>query len=429
MGGKKNTDIPNINYSDFKGLLESGNIKLAAQQKVKKMVIELAQQTQALTKKDIRSWRNAWQQAISVENPNRIPLYNIYTDVDADMHVTGCVDQRMRMVRQKSFKLTDKSGDENEDITDIFESSWFKDLMTYVLQSRYWGHSLIELGDVITIDGKPSYSYAHLVPRAHVRSEFGIIVKSICDDISQGYDYRNSAMKDWVIEAGGEKDLGLFLKCAQHTIPKKNMFAFWDQFGEIFGMPIRIGKTVSQDKQELSKVEQMLADMGAAAWGLFPEGTEIEIKETTRGDAFNVYDKRIDKADSQISKGILNQTMTIDNGSSLSQSQVHLHIFENVVNDDADFLRDIVNDKLIPRMIKHGFPLQGYKFNWDESIDYTPEQQVAYETMILDRFDVDPEYLIKKYNIPILGKKEQQQPTLINPQDNKKNKKEKLFFG
>ena len=207
------------------------------------------------------------------------------------------------------------------------------------------------------------------------------------------------------------------------------MFAFWDQFGEIFGMPIRIGKTVSQDKQELSKVEQMLADMGAAAWGLFPEGTEIEIKETTRGDAFNVYDKRIDKADSQISKGILNQTMTIDNGSSLSQSQVHLHIFENVVNDDADFLRDIVNDKLIPRMIKHGFPLQGYKFNWDESIDYTPEQQVAYETMILDRFDVDPEYLIKKYNIPILGKKEQQQPTLINPQDNKKNKKEKLFFG
>ena len=223
MGGKKNTDIPNINYSDFKGLLESGNIKLAAQQKVKKMVIELAQQTQALTKKDIRSWRNAWQQAISVENPNRIPLYNIYTDVDADMHVTGCVDQRMRMVRQKSFKLTDKSGDENEDITDIFESSWFKDLMTYVLQSRYWGHSLIELGDVITIDGKPSYSYAHLVPRAHVRSEFGIIVKSICDDISQGYDYRNSAMKDWVIEAGGEKDLGLFLKCAQHTIPKKNM--------------------------------------------------------------------------------------------------------------------------------------------------------------------------------------------------------------
>ena len=63
------------------------------------------------------------------------------------------------------------------------------------------------------------------------------------------------------------------------------------------------------------------------SWGLFPEGTEIEIKETTRGDAFNVYDKRIDRANSEISKGVLNQTMTIDSGSSLSQSEVHLEVF------------------------------------------------------------------------------------------------------
>ena len=100
----------------------------------------------------------------------------------------------------------------------------------------------------------------------------------------------------------------------------------------------------------------MLSSMGAAAWGLFPEGTEIDIKETTRGDAFNVYDKRVDRANSEISKGLLNQTMTIDNGSSLSQSEVHLEVFENVIDSDADLVKDIVNDQLIPRMIKHGFP-------------------------------------------------------------------------
>jgi len=426
MAGKKKIDTPDA--ASFMDMLKSNGLKLASPAKTKKMLIELAQQTQALTKKDIRSWRNAWQMAISVENPNRIPLYNIYTDVDIDMHVTGCIDQRTRMVKQKSFKLVDKDGNENEEVSEIFENIWFKDLMTYILESRYWGHSLIELGDVIDINGKPAYSYSNLVPRAHVRPEFGVIVKSISDDVTVGYDYRNSAMTDWVIEVGKPKDLGLFLKVAQHTIPKKNMFAFWDQFGEIFGMPIRIGKTVSQDKKELSKMEQMLADMGAAAWGLFPEGTEIEIKETTRGDAYNVYDKRIDKADAQISKGILNQTMTIDNGSSLSQSKVHLQIFDNVVNDDADLVRDVVNNQLIPRMIKHGFPIKELKFNWDESVDYTPEQQVEYETMIADRYDIDPEYFIKKYNIPILGKKEQQ-PTPVPPQDNKKGKKEKLFFG
>ena len=155
--------------------------------------------------------------------------------------------------------------------------------------------------------------------------------------------------------------------------------------------------------------------MGAAAWGLFPEGTEIDIKETTRGDAFNVYDKRVERANSEISKGLLNQTMTIDNGSSLSQSEVHLEVFENVVESDADLVKDIVNDQLIPRMVKHGFPIKGLRFIYDESIDYTPEQQVLFETMIADRFEVDPKYFINKYNIPIIGKKQVPTQPLSRP--------------
>ena len=74
--------------------------------------------------------------------------------------------------------------------------------------------------------------------------------------------------------------------------------------------------------------------MGSAFWGLFPDGTEIDIKESSRGDAYNVYDKRVDRCNSEISKGILNQTMTIDAGSSLSQSETHLDVFENVIEAD-----------------------------------------------------------------------------------------------
>ena len=193
------------------------------------------------------------------------------------------------------------------------------------------------------------------------------------------------------------------------------MLAYWDQFGEIFGMPIRIAKSSTRDPKDRSRIENMLSSMGAAAWGLFPEGTDIDIKETTRGDAFNVYDKRIERANSEISKGLLNQTMTIDNGSSLSQSEVHLEVFENVVESDADLVKDIVNDQLIPRMIRHGFPIKGMRFVYDESIDYTPEQQVAFETMIADRFEVDPKYFIEKYNIPIIGKKERGTEILAKP--------------
>lgn len=388
------------------GLQLSAPGKSIPKTRLKSMLVELALQAQSLTKKDIKAWRTAWQQALAIENPIRLPLYSIYTDLQVDMHLSGCVEQRKGMVMRKSFKLVDDKGVEDTAATELLESAWFKQLLSHALDSRYWGHSLIQLGDLVETPSGLSYTEARLVPRVHVKPEAGVIVRQPTDEPSKGYDYRNSSMAPWVIEAGDPYDLGLYLKCAPHVISKKNMTAFWDQFGEVFGMPVRIGKTTTRDERERNKIERMLQDMGSMAWGLFSEGTEIEMVESQHKDAYNVYDKRIDRANSEISKGILGQTMTIDSGSSLSQSEVHLQVFNNLVDADADFIRDLVNDRLLPRMLAHGYPIQGLRFAWDEGMDYTPEQQVAYETMLADRYEIDPTYFADKYNIPILGKKE-----------------------
>lgn len=393
-----------------------GNFNLASardRKRLQSMTVELKLQADALTQKDMRSWRQAWQLAINVENPRRGRLYDIYQDVEVDLHLGGCVDQRKGFVQKKSFKLVDMKGKQNDTATQLLEAAWFKDMVGYILDSRYWGHSLIQLGDVVTVDGEMRYTGVELVSRKHVIQEYGVIVREQGDEWTAGVPYREGPMADWVVEAGKPRDLGLYLKAATQTIPKKNMLAYWDQFGEVFGMPIRIAKTTARDPKDRSQIENMLSSMGAAAWGLFPDGTDIDIKETTRGDAFNVYDKRIDRANSELSKGILNQTMTIDNGSSLSQSEVHLEVFENVVEKDADMVKDIVNDQLLPRMVKHGFPVKGLHFEWDDSIDYTPEQQFEYERMIADRYEVDPKYFIDKYGVPITGEKKRDSITQL----------------
>ncbi|MDR0937980.1 MAG: DUF935 domain-containing protein [Mediterranea sp.] len=417
---KKSLQVGRVNLADPKQLEET-----------RKLVVKLQLQTEYLIKKDIRTWRNAWQYAINVDYPNRVPLYNVYSDVDVDLHLTGCVGQRNGYVLNKSFRIVDKAKKENPELTSIFESPWFKEFMRLTLEATYWGHSLIQLGDVITVDGIPAFSEVKLVPRKHVKPEYGVIVTRETDTWKDGYDYRHSAMADWVVEVGGTHDLGLFLKCAPQTIPKKNMFTFWDMFGEIFGIPFRVAKTTSRDNKEQSKIEKMLSDMGSAGWALFPEGTDIEIKESTRGDAYNVFDKRIDRANSELSKGVLTQTMTTDNGSSLSQSEIHKEMLENLIGMDADNLRDTVNFKLIPKMIKHGFPLKGFRFDWNEGVDYTPEQQIRYEEMILDRYEVDPKYFAEKYNIPII--KPREQPTTVTvpggkQQPNTKDTGQKLEY-
>lgn len=378
-------------------------VRFAKSRQGTKLTAQLMQQTDSLTKKDIATWRQAWQMAIGIDNPKRGVLYDIYSDCLVDLHLTGCIGQRKGKTLQKDFLIVGKDGKKNEQVTNLFKKEWFLDFIDIALDSRFWGHSLIQLGDIIRDDDGLRFNGVELVPRKHVCPEFGVILREPSDDPKDGISYKEGEFANWCIEVGKPRDLGLLLKCAPACISKKNMLAFWDMFGEIFGAPMRVARTNTQDAAERSRIEKSLDNMGAAFWALFPEGTDIEIKESSRGDAYNVYDKRVDRCNSELSKGTLMQTMTIDSGSSLSQSETHLEIFEDVIAADARFIAYVVNDKLIPLMIKHGFPLKGLSFEWDNTATFIPAEQREMERMLLQYYDIDPQYFIDKYNIQITG--------------------------
>ena len=419
LTGRSDTNILRTPYGSFNLAKEDDR------KRVKHVVMALQQTTDALTRKDIADWRKAWQLAINVDAPNRQRLYDIYRDTDADGHLSGCVRQREGFVMAKSFKLVDADGNESDEALHYFDQSWFKQLCRLALDSVYWGHSLIELGNIVQDgDGMRCYDSVRLIPRKHVIPEYGRVVKQVGDDWKTGIDFHQPPFSDWLIEAGQPDNLGLFLKAAQHTIPKKNMLAFWDTFGEIFGMPMRIAKTASRDNKEIDRLNRMLVEAGASQTAVMPLDTDLEFIESTRGDAYNVYNQRVDRANSELSKLIIGQTMTIEDGSSLSQSQTHLLVFQNLVEEDADMLRDVINNQLLPRMVAHGFPLQGFRFDWDYSTDYTPEQQVAYETMVADRYEVDPSYFAEKYSMPVGERRNNMMPTM-EPQDDFEGEKGK----
>lgn len=375
--------------------------RMASSKQGLRITAQLLQQTDTLTKKDILDWRNAHQMALDYLSPNRLRLYDIYADSLLDAHLSGCVAQRKGKVLAKDFRLVDAAGKEDAAATELLQQEWFADFLGFVLDSAYWGHSLIQLGDVIRGDGVMRYSGVELVPRKHVVPEYGRVVVNPGDDWHSGIPYREGDFANWCIEVGKPRDLGLLLKCACSCISKKNMLAFWDMFGEIFGQPMRIATTNSPDATERARVESALENMGAAFWGLFPEGTNIEIKESSRGDAYNVFDRRVDRCNSELSKVILNQTMTIDSGSSLSQSEVHLEIFERTTEADANMAAYIVNGRLLPLMAAHGFPVKGKRFAWNNTTNYTPAEQREIERLLLEYYEIPASYFTDKYGVAI----------------------------
>jgi len=376
--------------------------------KIHRALVELDEQTRAFRRQDIGRWRRAHELASDVDNPRRIELYNVYADAVLNTHLEGCMGQIETAVKSRAFLIRDsKTKKEDEKKTEIFAAPWFRDFLHLALDTFAWGHSLVEIGVVIEARGVKTISRVQLIPREHVVPERGLILRSPMDDFSQGVNYRDDpALSRYLVEMSVGDTFGFLLKVAPETISIKNMAGFWDTFGELFGIPIRWASSPSDDPADKASIMSALRQMGAAAYALFPEGTEINFLETQKGDAFNVFDQRIIRAQSNISKAVLNQTMTLEDGSSLSQAEVHLNIFDRVIDSRLEYIADVVNWQLLPRLQMMGLPFtDADRFEWDEAVSYTPEQQLEIEQLLLQYYDINPEYFKAKYNVDITGMK------------------------
>ncbi|MEI3553790.1 MAG: hypothetical protein V8Q54_03435 [Alistipes senegalensis] len=246
---------PDFESRTYESLMAAARAAKTIEQK-RGVLIQLNEVAARLSQKDIATWRSAWQMALNVENPKRGRLYDCYTDALIDLHLTGCIGQRDGKTLQKKFVLKTEDGKEDDTAMKIFERQWFADFVSYVLDSRYWGHSLIQLGDVTTVNGVRTFTDVSLVPRKHVIQEYGVIVKDAGDDPQQGVSYRTGGLEKWCVEVGKPRDLGLLLKCVPQAFSKKNMLAYWDVFGEIFGVhPYRQDRRADRVRAQPHRVD------------------------------------------------------------------------------------------------------------------------------------------------------------------------------
>jgi len=123
----------------------------------------------------------------------------------------------------------------------------------------------------------------------------------------------------------------------------------WLAYMEVFGMPLRLGK---YDPDRIKEPERLtlrtaLANLGHDAAAMIPEGMDIEIVDVNRGTAGPLFSSLADYVDKQVSKGVLGQTMTTDDGASLSQARVHGEVKQDIRVADATDLTATVQEGII----------------------------------------------------------------------------------
>jgi len=130
----------------------------------------------------------------------------------------------------------------------------------------------------------------------------------------------------------------------------------WAAFSEVYGMPLRVGKynpaASPADKRTLLKAVASIANDAAA---IIPAGMDIEFHEVNGANGAAVFGGLLEYVDKQISKLVVGQTMTSDDGSSLGQAKIHNEVRLDILRADCKQLARTANRDLIQPFVDLNF--------------------------------------------------------------------------
>ena len=362
-----------------------------------KLVSKIIKTNKTRGRKAINDWTQANNQAGNAENPKRTLLYNLYEELalDGEIYAEWETKRKLRLLAN-DFNLFDANNKPNEEATNLLKSTWFNDFASLAMDSKLWGHSLVEI-DAISSDGM--IASVELIRRKHVIPEKGIITIKVGDE--KGIPYRDDlAINQWLFEVGKREDLGLLNICAPYVLFMRFALSAWSEFCEIFAMPLRVGKTQSKDTQSLNKMNDMLLDMATASYAVIDKDEVIEFVESNKTDG-SVYQGLMTLCASKISK-ILNGAVIgeASQGGSKAKEQVGQGINDLVTLSDMIWLEGVVNDIVFPKLIGLGYPFDGLKFKYTKPKDLTKSLEIV-KGLSSAGFKPTAEWVQDEFGIPL----------------------------
>ncbi len=167
---------------------------------------------------------------------------------------------------------------------------------------------------------------------------------------------------------------GLARMAALSYMCKTYALTDWMAFCEVFGMPIRVGKygngASDTDKAVLKRA---VANIGTDAAAIIPESMQVEfVTAANAKGGESLFESLADWLDRQISKAVLGQTMTADDGSSQAQAKVHNEVRLDLLKADAKQLAATINEQLIKPFVDFNF---GVQESYPRFVLYVPEPE------------------------------------------------------
>lgn len=367
---------------------------------------------ESLLRKEIIDWQQARMLRRDPFYPSTYHIQQLYKDAMLDNHLQGAIENRILRVINKEFILKDAEGKIDRKRSALVQTRWCRHLVRKYMESMFYGYSIcfisgITSGVIRTIKD---------IPRENIIPEKGLILKNPM--LPKGESIAYAEFPDTLIYMQMRSDaVGILERLAPLTIYKRHSWASWDEFEQIFGVPIRIAKTMINTTKHKDELQGWLQTMGRASYGIFDKQTDIEIKESGQKDAFNVFMQKIQAINKELSKGTLGQTMTMDDGSSQSQATVHQQTYDDITSADIMEIQDWFTDDMLPVLRNLGYDIpEGFYLQLQEKETIKPQDQIKIDQVLGQLgFNLDAQYVEEFYGTKLDKTTPKSEPKATNP--------------
>ncbi len=373
---------------------------------------------------DAMLWRNAIREAERAILPQRYLMQLQYMDTILDTHIKSTINRRegLQFERISKAVVCDENGDVNQEWTEFFQKPWFRTFIKYVLEAKWYGYSLISMGDIVDGQFKNGEGGIVMIPRAHISPDrLCVQTVPLATTGPQFLEEPWLSSHIWIstpdqhgLAACG---YGLLYEITLLAIALRNNLEYNQQFLEIFGMPFRWISTDRTDNANLNRLEAGMEMMGSLGYMIVGKDEEIHFEDTSKGAGFKGYGDLEMRLEKKISKAVLGHSDAIDSAGKTPQnasgqsstgmgSSPQAQALNDIQAEDGDFLTEIINTKLFDFCRRNGINIPknlSYKFTNDneekELAKWQNEQNVEISLMVQQlangNIQVDPSTLEK----------------------------------
>lgn len=341
---------------------------------------------------DIADYMLAVRAFENVDYSRRFRLYDLFSDILMDTHLTSVIEKRKNAALASSIEFR-RNGKPDEKVNKQIRSPWFRKFIGDILDAKFWGFSLVQFyrkGEWVNYD---------LIPRKHVDPVRRLILRHQTDTTGTSWDEYPD-----LLFIGSPDDPGLLVKAAIWVIYKRNDVADWAQFAEVFGAPIREYTYPTDDDEARQKALDDADSTGSLSVFVHAEDTALKLVEAAnKTGSADLYDKLCERCNNEISKLFLGNTLTTEASDKGTQAlgTVHKDVEEKVTLSDRQDILDVLNYDMADIFAMLGIDTTGGEFCYPEKKLIEPEKKMSILTQLRTNFNlpVGDDYLYEEFGI------------------------------